>query len=159
MQTKTRIGCFSTGLNTYWDQFEGLLANLERYSASIVSRIRESGDVEVVDLGMVDSPQKASEAALRVKASGVDLLFAYISTYCLSSTILPVAKEAACPVILLNVQPSSAIDYKKINSLGDRGKMTGMWLVSRWKLERNVDDKGNRRAKLDGFLFWREKRA
>ena len=65
MQTKTRIGFFSTGLNTYWDQFEGLLANLERYSASIVSRIRESGDVEVVDLGMVDSPQKASEAALR----------------------------------------------------------------------------------------------
>ncbi len=128
MQTKTRIGFFSTGLNTYWDQFEGLLANLERYSASIVSRIRESGDVEVVDLGMVDSPQKASEAALRVKASGVDLLFAYISTYCLSSTILPVAKEAACPVILLNVQPSSAIDYKKINSLGDRGKMTGLWL-------------------------------
>ena len=33
-------------------------------------------------------------------------------------------------MILLNIQPLSAIEYGKINALGDRGKMTGMWLES-----------------------------
>ncbi|MGN0201479.1 MAG: arabinose isomerase [Candidatus Cryptobacteroides sp.] len=128
MNDKTHIGFISTGLNTYWNQFDGLLDNLTGYSKTIVSHIRQAGGVDVVDAGMVDSPEKAREAGLLLRESCVDVLFVYISTYCLSSTILPVAQEAGCPCIFLNIQPDSKIDYAAINSLGDRGRMTGMWL-------------------------------
>jgi L-arabinose isomerase len=57
------------------------------------------------------------------------LLFIFISTYALSSTVLPIAERVKVPVVLLNVQPVPAIDYDYINGLGDRGKMTGEWLA------------------------------
>ena len=123
-----RIGFLCTGLNTYWGQFEGLLDHLLSYSGTIVSHIKAQGDVSVRDVGMVDCPEKAVEAAAALKDAGVDLVFLYVATYSLSSTILPVARELSCPVILLNLQPGPAIDYSAINSLSDRGKMTGMWL-------------------------------
>jgi len=124
---KTRIGFVSTGLNTYWGQFDGLLDNLKGYAAQIIGHISRN-DVYVCDAGMVDSPEKARIAAMQLKEAAVDLVFIYISTYCLSSTILPIAKEISCPFIFLNVQPDAAIDYTKINSMNDRGRMTGMWL-------------------------------
>ena len=123
------IGFFSAGLDTYWNQFQGLLDNLSSYGSTLVDKIRQEG-VQVCDIGMVDSPAKAREGAARMRAAGVDLIFAHIATYCLSSTILPIAQETGCPMILLNIQPLSAIEYGKINALGDRGKMTGMWLES-----------------------------
>lgn len=124
----TRAGFMSTGLDTYWKQFDGLLDHLKGYAAQITSYIGKIGDVEVVDAGMVDSPEKAMEAAELLGRAAVDIVFVYISTYCLSSTILPVARQMKCPCILLNVQPDAAIDYKTLNSLSDRGRMTGMWL-------------------------------
>ena len=123
------IGFFSAGLDTYWNQFQGLLDNLSSYGSTLVDKIRQEG-VQVCDIGMVVSPAKAREGAARMRAAGVDLIFAHIATYCLSSTILPIAQETGCPMILLNIQPLSAIEYGKINALGDRGKMTGMWLES-----------------------------
>ena len=126
--TETRIGFISTGLNTYWGQFDGLLDHLNSYTARIVSHIGDCDGVKVFDAGMVDSPEKAKEAAFMLKEAAVDLLFVYISTYCLSSTILPVARQVDCPCILLNVQPDAAIDYKALNALRDKGAMTGMWL-------------------------------
>jgi len=125
---KTKIGFVSTGLNTYWGQFEGLLDNLKGYSSIISDHIRENQNVILIDAGVVDSPEKAHQAALMLKDAGVEMVFVYISTYCLSSTILPLSNELLCPFILLNVQPDAAIDYQRINSVGDRGRMTGMWL-------------------------------
>ena len=126
--TRARIGLFATGLDTYWNQFEGLRDHLNAYRAEIVAGIERTGNVEVVDGGMVDSPEKALAAASLLARREVDLVFLYVATYCLSSTILPVAQRIGCPVIVLNLQPSAAIDYRKINALGDRGRMTGMWL-------------------------------
>ena len=59
----------------------------------------------------------------------ISILFIYISTYALSSTVLPLAQQLKVPVILLNIQPAPRIDYDYINNLGDRGKMTGEWLA------------------------------
>ena len=123
-----RIGFLSTGLDTYWGQFEGLLDHLLGYSETIVSHIQSQGNVTVCNVGMVDCPEKAAMAADTLKQAGVDLVFLYVATYSLSSTILPVARELSCPVIVLNLQPGPAIDYSAINSLTDRGRMTGMWL-------------------------------
>ena len=47
-------------------------------------------------------------------------MFLYMATYCLSSTILPVVQRLNCPVVVLNLQPTPAIDYERLNALGDR---------------------------------------
>ena len=122
-----KVGLFGVGLDTYWPQFDGLLDNLKKYQGEIKNQLEQFG-VEVIDGGMVDNPVKASEAADLFRTSDIDVLFLYISTYALSSTILPVVQKAKVPVILLNLQPVAALDYEAFNNLKDRGKMTGVWL-------------------------------
>jgi len=123
-----KAGLFGIGLDTYWPQFKGLLSRLEGYLQQIKSGI-ENMDATVVYAGMVDSPDKARQAADYLKSENVDIVFLYISTYALSSTVLPVAQQLKAPVILLNIQPVAAIDYAKLNSMNDRGDMTGEWLA------------------------------
>ncbi|MCX7024799.1 MAG: L-fucose/L-arabinose isomerase family protein [Spirochaetes bacterium] len=129
MGQKTKIGLFGIGLDTYWPQFAGLKERLLGYQRYIAQRLA-SGGVDLVDAGLVDNPEKARNAAVLLAESGVDLVFLYVSTYALSHTVLPVAQRAGAPVIVLNLQPSSSIDYAAFNSLGDRGKMTGEWLAN-----------------------------
>ena len=124
---KTKIGLFGIGLDTYWAQFDGLLDNLKGYQEQIKSRIAGFG-VEVIDAGMVDSPVRAREAADFLKSQDVEIVFLYVSTYALSSTVLPVAQKLKVPVVILNLQPVANLDYEAFNKLGDRGKMTGVWL-------------------------------
>jgi len=123
----TKVGLFGIGLDTYWSQFQGLLDNLNGYQKFINDKISQF-DVEVVDAGMVDNPTKAREAADFLKQQDVEIVFLYVSTYALSSTVLPVAQKLKVPVIILNLQPVAQLDYKTFNQLGDRGKMTGLWL-------------------------------
>ena len=123
-----KAGLFGIGLNTYWSQFDGLLPRLEGYQKRIRARLAALG-AEVIDAGMVDDLDKARRAASLFRESGVRLIYLYVSTYALSSTVLPVIQEAKVPVVVLNLQPEKAIDYRWFNSLGDRGKMTGEWLA------------------------------
>jgi L-arabinose isomerase len=122
-----KVGLFGIGLDTYWGQFSGLLDNLTNYQAQIKDRISGFG-VEVIDAGMVDNPEKAQIAATFLKNRDVEIVFLYVSTYALSSTVLPVAQRLKVPVIILNLQPVAQLNYKAFNALGDRGKMTGVWL-------------------------------
>jgi len=122
-----KIGFFSIGLDTYWDQFDGLLDNLNAYHAEIHDRIGAMG-VDVIDAGMVDNPNKAQVAADQFKREDVEIIFLFISTYALSSTVLPVVQKAKVPVVILNIQPVAQLDYDKFNAMDDRGKMTGVWL-------------------------------
>ncbi|MDA3854166.1 MAG: L-fucose/L-arabinose isomerase family protein [Bacteroidales bacterium] len=123
----TKVGLFGIGLDTYWNQFDGLLKNLLSYQDRIKTRL-ETYDLEVVDAGMVDNPVKAQEAAKTLKESDVEIVFLFVSTYALSSTVLPVAQRIKCPIVILNLQPVAQLDYNKFNALGDRGLMTGIWL-------------------------------
>ncbi|MFS4482742.1 hypothetical protein ACKGJY_06975 [Hyunsoonleella sp. 2307UL5-6] len=123
-----KVGLFGIGLDTYWPQFEGLLERLQGYQSQITDKM-ESFGAEVVNVGLVDSPIVAREKAQVLKAEDVDILFLYVSTYALSSTVLPVVQKVKCPIIILNIQPVAAIDYESFNALGDRGKMTGEWLA------------------------------
>src|SRR5665648_987118 len=124
---KTKVGLFGIGLDTYWAQFDGLLDNLKSYQGQIKNRISGFG-VEVIDAGMVDNPVRAREAADFLKSQDVEIVFLYVSTYALSSTVLPVAQKLKVPVVILNLQPVAELDYEAFNKLGDRGKMTGVWL-------------------------------
>ena len=123
-----KVGLFGIGLDTYWPQFEGLLERLEGYQQQIATKM-ESFGAEVINVGLVDSPVVAREKAQVLKTEDVDILFLYVSTYALSSTVLPVVQKVKCPIVILNIQPVAAIDYESFNALGDRGKMTGEWLA------------------------------
>lgn len=123
-----KAGLVGVGLDTYWGQFEGLLPRLAGYQREINGKMTACG-ATVVDTGMVDTPEKAAAAAGLLKSEDVDIVFIFISTYALSSTVLPIAQQVKVPVVLLNIQPVPAIDYAYINGLGDRGKMTGEWLA------------------------------
>ena len=90
-----------------------------------VSRLQ----VQVVNLGLIDTPEKAVVAGHAFRQADVDLIFLYVSTYALSSTVLPVVRRAKVPVVILNLAPAAAIDYESFNRLGDRTRMTGEWLA------------------------------
>ena len=125
--TKTKVGLFGVGLNTYWDQFEGLKSRLIGYQQQIAERFVDY-EMDIVDLGLVDSPELAVDMGNQFRESGIEALFLYISTYALSSTVLPVVQRAGVPVIVLNLQPVAQMDYEAFNALEDRGLMTGIWL-------------------------------
>lgn len=121
------IGLFGIGLDTYWAQFDGLRDRLVGYQNQIGESLKALG-ANVVNAGLVDSSFKAQEAASLLRRSEVDLIVLYVSTYALSSTVLPVVQDLRVPVVVLNMQPVAQLDYQKFNELGDRGLMTGIWL-------------------------------
>jgi L-arabinose isomerase len=123
-----RVGLFGIGLDTYWPQFPGLKARLQKYLSQVERKLARPR-IEIVNLGLVDSPQKAFEAGHKFRQADVDLIFLHVTTYALSSTVLPVVQRAKVPVIILNLAPTAAIDYEKFNKLGNRTAMTGDWLA------------------------------
>jgi len=123
-----RIGLFGIGLDTYWPQFTGLKQRLEGYLAGVAAKLAQPG-VEIVNLGLIDSPQKALDAGHRFRREDVDVIFLHVTTYALSSTVLPAVQRAKVPVIILNLSPEAAIDYESFNRMGDRTAMTGEWLA------------------------------
>jgi L-arabinose isomerase len=127
-KTDLKIGLFGIGLEAYWEQFDGLKLRLENY-ISVVHQKLEKFDAEVVNLGLIDTPEKAFEAGRAFRKADVDLIFLYVTTYALSSTVLPVVQRAKVPVIILNLAPEQSINYAAFNSMDDRTKMTGEWLA------------------------------
>ncbi|HWK04610.1 MAG TPA: hypothetical protein VNS58_13310 [Puia sp.] len=142
-----KIGLFAIGLDTYWPQFEGLQQNLESNLQQVAAQLEGSfaanphpaasaalqrspstGVPILVNAGLVDTIDKAFEAGSLFRREEVDLIFLYVSTYALSSTVLPVVQKAKAPVIILNLSPEAAIDYAAFNAMQDRTKMTGEWL-------------------------------
>ena len=126
---KIKIGLYGIGLDTYWPQFEGLYERLQGYQEQIAARLSSHKEIEVINTGIVDNPQKARETGKYLARQDVEAIILYISTYALSSTVLPVVQTLKVPVIVLSLQPQKAIDYKAFNALNDRGKMTGEWLA------------------------------
>jgi L-arabinose isomerase len=123
-----RVGLFGVGLDTYWPQFPGLEERLQGYLGRVAERLSVPG-VKVVNLGLIDTPEKASAAGHSFRQADVDLIFLYVTTYALSSTVLPVVRRAKVPVIILNLSPEPAIDYARFNKTSDRQSMTGNWLA------------------------------
>ncbi len=125
---KLTVGLFGIGLEAYWEQFEGLKEKLEANLKKVEEKI-QSNSCEVVNLGLVDNPEKAMVAGHDFRKADVDIIFLYVTTYALSATVLPVVQRAKVPVIILNLAPDSSIDYAVFNKMTDRTKMTGEWLA------------------------------
>ena len=128
MQAHLKIGLFGVGLQEYWGQYEGLQERLSGYVDLVAEKL--SGiDNDIVNLGLVDTPDKAFAAGHQFRQSDVDIIFLYVTTYSLSSIVLTVVKRARVPVIVLNLSPAASINYEWFNNLNDRTKMTGEWLA------------------------------
>ena len=125
---KLRVGLFGIGLAAYWEQFPGLEERLKGYLHVVGEKLRSSGR-EIINLGLIDSPERAMAAGHEARRQDVDLLVLYVTTYALSSTVLPLVRRAKVPVLVLNLQPEAAIDYKSFNTLPDRTAMTAEWLA------------------------------
>ncbi|WP_295128739.1 arabinose isomerase [uncultured Chitinophaga sp.] len=127
-QSQFKIGLFGIGLDTYWPQFEGLKERLEGYLMIVEQRL-SAIHPQVLNAGLVDTVDKAFLTGKLFKTEDVDIIFLYVTTYALSSTVLPVVQRAKVPVIVLNLAPEAAIDYNSFNKMTDRTKMTGEWLA------------------------------
>jgi L-arabinose isomerase len=125
---KLRVGLFGIGLAAYWTQFSGLEDRLKGYVGTVEERLHGPAR-EVINFGLVDSPERASAVGHEARVQDVDILVIYVTTYALSSTVLPIVRRAKVPVIVLNLQPTAALDYARFNALPDRTAMTGEWLA------------------------------
>ena len=123
-----KVGLVGVGLDTYWPQFPGLRDTLIAFTERVAKRL-ESPPVQVINLGLVDTPEKSLSAGHEFRKADVDLIFLHVTTYALSSTVLPAVRRAKVPVVILNLSPARAIDYERFNRLGDRTRMTGEWLA------------------------------
>ena len=126
--TPLRIGLFGIGLDAYWPQFAGLKERLESYLDRVARKLARPG-VEIVNAGLVDNADRGWAAGREFRRRDVDVIFLHVTTYALSSTVLPVVLRAKVPVVVLNLAPEPAIDYATFNALGDRTAMTGEWLA------------------------------
>lgn len=116
-----RVGVFGIGLAAYWDQFSGLKERLEGYQREVEARVTAAG-IDVVSAGLVDTAPAAVLAGERFAGANLDLILCYVGTYATSSQVLPVVQRAKVPVLILNLQPSAALDYENTD--------TGEWLAN-----------------------------
>ncbi len=125
---RLRVGLVGLGLEAYWSQFAGLERRLLDYVSAVAQRLGSAERV-IVELGMADTVAKGVAAGHACREQDIDLLLIYVTTYALSSTVLPIVQRAKVPVILLNLQPEAAIVYADFNRMANRTQMTGEWLA------------------------------
>lgn len=118
-KARARIGLYSAGLKAYWSQFAGLKERLEGYNAFIAEKLSAWG--EVYNFGLVDDEDAGRAAGEYFNAHHVDIIFSHSATYYTSSTVLPLHQIAKAPAVVLNLQPTAAMNYEKT--------ATGEWLA------------------------------
>ena len=110
-----RIGTFAVVHEVYFEQFEGLRENLEGYHRDFIAKLKANG-VEVVDYGIIGNNTAAYEAAARMRGDGLDLIMCNMITYATSSVFAPVIMTVDVPMVLVALQPRTAMDYTKANT-------------------------------------------
>ena len=114
-ERKPRIGVFGVGHRTYWAQFEGLLDNLMGYHEEFKSLLAGQ-KIELIDYGMVDDSESAYAVLAKMRADQPDILLCNMLTYATSATFAPIIRDVGCPVVLVALQPRSALDYTKAST-------------------------------------------
>ncbi len=119
-ERRAKVGVFGIGLEAYWEQFTGLEERLKGYQQSVEERI--GSWATVISPGLVDTAQRAHAAGELFAEERVDLIFCHAATYATSSQVLPAVQRAGVPVVVLNLQPTSSLDYENTD--------TGEWLAN-----------------------------
>lgn len=107
-----RVGILGVGHHTYWPQFEGLLDQMMEKMAVFEEKVKATS-VEVINFGMSDSAQVAYQKLGEIKTANLDLLFVDMVTYATSSTIACIFQATDLPIVLVALQPDSALDYER----------------------------------------------
>jgi len=110
-----KIGIFAVAHATYFTQFEKLFDKFAGYHRDFVDLVSKNG-VEVVDLGIVDTSEKAFETSERFNGEGVDLIICNMITYATSSVFAPVIRNCTAPVILAALQVLEGLDYSRAST-------------------------------------------
>ena len=116
---RPRIGLYAVGHPHYWEQFPGLLDRLLGYGRFIEQRMTAWGDV--CNVGMIDEESGSRRAAEQLNAANVDLIFCHAATYAMSAAHIHIAQHCRRPIVVLNLQPTVAMDYERTT--------TGEWLA------------------------------
>ena len=117
---KPKIGIYTMGLKAYWNQFEGLHDRMIEYGSFISNKIKEM-DAEVYFYGLVDCEEEGRKCGEFFNEKNVDLVFAHSGTYVTSASVLPIHQICKAPTVVLNLQPTTQINYLKTS--------TGEWLA------------------------------
>ncbi len=108
--SNARIGVFGVGYTKYWEQFSGMYEEMLLKQEKFIRKIPSDG-IDVIDFGIVDSPQKAYEVVKQLDCSNLDLVFCDMLTYATSGTFGIIIKTLSIPVVLVALQPLKALDY------------------------------------------------
>jgi len=115
-----RVGLVSGGLGAYWPQFPDLLPRLRGSARRVAERLGVLG-CDVIDAGFISDPQDGARAAERLRAANCDLIVGFLATYMTASMLMPIAQLSGAPVLLINLQPTEAMDHASFG--------TGDWLA------------------------------
>ncbi|NOG48231.1 MAG: hypothetical protein HND48_01370 [Chloroflexi bacterium] len=88
----------------------GLRDKLIGHQTHFENRLRAHG-VHIVSAGLIDESRPAFEAGEMFRREGIDFLICYVSTYAISSGVLPVVQRAGVPLLIVSLQPNKAMDY------------------------------------------------
>lgn len=117
---RTNVGLVAGGLGTYWPQFPDLLPQLQRSAARVSERMRAL-DCDVVDVGFISDERDGADAAEQLRVAGCDLIVGFLTTYMTAAMLIPIAQRSGAPVLLINLQPTEAMDHESFD--------TGRWLA------------------------------
>ncbi|NLE41251.1 MAG: arabinose isomerase [Lentisphaerae bacterium] len=106
------VGIIGVGLDTYWAQFDGLLDEMMGKLSQFESKVA-ANSVAVSNFGMIDNAEAAYSNIGAMKAADLDLLFVDMVTYATSATFGVLVRELTCPIVLVALQPLSAMPYAK----------------------------------------------
>ena len=107
---KAKIAVVTLGHYIYFDQFDGLKAELSQKTAQFINYI-DTDKCDVFDAGYVDCADEAFEAVKKLKKEDADLLFVLLSTYVPSAVCAPFARYIDIPHVLVGIQPLNHLDY------------------------------------------------
>lgn len=112
---QANVGVFGVGFWKYWDQFEGLLEEMQKKQKKFIGKL-EKLDVQIFDFGMVDDAESAYALVPRLKAADLDLIFCDMLTYATSSTFGTVIRNLDVPIVMVALQPLRALDYTRAST-------------------------------------------
>lgn len=109
------VGVFGVGHHTYWSQFDGLFDEMRRKLDAFAAKVRALG-VQVTEFGLVDDARSAYRVRERLRAAPLDLIFCDMVTYATSSTFGVIIRDVDVPIVLVALQPMTALDYTKAST-------------------------------------------
>ena len=86
-----------------------------------VSERMQALDCDVVDVGFISDAEDGARAAEQLRVAGCDLIVGFLTTYMTASMLAPIAQRSGAPVLLINLQPTEAMDHATFD--------TGQWLA------------------------------